>query len=417
VLLAFSVGVITTFPAAAAADPRPSEVEDELLVKFRPGVGAAAQSAAHRDVGAQIAREVPGLDVKVVKVPRGEKARMLQAYAKNANVEYVEPNGIAYPAVGPNDPFYPQQWALNNTGQAGGQPDADIDALQAWGVPLPRRAQNASIAIVDSGVRTTHPDLQGKVIASQSWTTATTDPNDYFGHGTHVAGIAAAVTNNGLGIAGVCKSCKIINAKVCNDDGPCYYDFVANGILWSVGCDWRREDGSCFGLQHARVINLSLAGTTPSQTLQAAIDKVVAQGAVVVCAAGNDGRNAEYYPALYENCIAVAATDNRDQRWAWSNYGSTWVDVAAPGVNILSTLPTSANQFSDPSGYGVLSGTSMAVPHVAGLAGLLATLNPTWTPAQIRNQIEMKADRIAGTGSYWSKGRINACAAVGGVGC
>jgi thermitase len=267
---------------------------------------------------------------------------------------------------------------------------------------------------VDTGVRANHPDLSGKVTAAQSWTTATSDPNDYYGHGTHVAGIAAATGNNGQGIAGVCQRCSVIDAKVCDDSGNCPYDFLANGILWSVGCDWRRSDGSCFGLQHANAINISLVGTVASQTLQAAVKQAWSQGAVLSCAAGNNGNSTPMYPAAYTNCIAVAATDDRDQMPSWSSYGSSWVDVAAPGVSILSTMiPTGV--YSNPGGYGLLSGTSMASPHVAGLAGLLASKG--LSRDQIRRQIESTADHISGTGTYWSSGRINACRAVGGKGC
>src|SRR6185437_6164930 len=114
-----------------------------------------------------------------------------------------------------------------------------------------------------------------------------------------------------------------------DDSGNCPYDFLANGILWSVGCDWRRSDGSCFGLQHANAINISLVGTVASQTLQAAVDQAWSQGAVLSCAAGNNGNSTLMYPAAYTNCIAVAATDDRDQKPSWSSYGSRWVDVAA----------------------------------------------------------------------------------------
>src|SRR5262249_25292624 len=185
----------------------------------------------------------------------------------------------------------------------GGLVDKDIDAPQAWDVTT--GSSNTTISIVDTGVRATHPDLAGKVTAAQSWTTATSDPNDYYGHGTHVAGIAAATGNNGQGIAGVCQRCSVIDAKVCDDSGNCRYDFLANGILWSVGCDWRRSDGSCFGLQHANAINISLVGTVASQTLQAAVDQAWARGAVVTCAAGNNGNSTPTYPAAYTNCIAV----------------------------------------------------------------------------------------------------------------
>jgi thermitase len=407
-----AAALVVVAPTAAAQPQRPVTRDDEVLVKFRPATTPAARAAVHQQTGGRVDRQVVGLDVQVVKAPPGRTAQVLAAYQRDPNVEYAELNGIAYPDAAANDPLYPQQWALNNTGQTGGSIDADIDAPQAWNVTM--GSSSTVIAIVDTGVRATHPDLTGKVTAAQSWTTATSDPNDYYGHGTHVAGIAGATGNNGQGIAGVCQRCSLINAKVCDDSGSCPYDFLANGILWSVGCDWRRSDGSCFGLQHANAINVSLTGTVASQTLQAAVDKAWAQGAVLSCAAGNNGTTTLMYPAAYTNCIAVAATDDRDQLPSWSSYGNTWVDVAAPGVSILSTMIPSG-VYSDPSGYGLLSGTSMAAPHVAGLAGLLASkgLNRD----QIRRQIESTADHISGTGTYWSKGRVNACRAVGAGGC
>jgi thermitase len=417
-LVALVALILSGAGLAASAPQRPDVRDDELLVKFRPGAAAAAQAAAHRQVGGQVVREVGGLGVKVVKVGQGQAQQRLQAYLRNPNVEYAEPNGIAYADETPVDPLYSQQWALNNTGQTGGLKDKDIDASQAWNVTT--GASSAAIAIVDTGVHETHPDLAGHVIARQSWTTATSDPDDHFGHGTHVAGIAAASANNIVdghteGISGVCPNCSLINAKACDDYGACPYDFVANGILYSVGCDIRWPDGTCVGPLHANAINVSLSGTVPSHTLQDAVDKAWAGGAVLTCAAGNNGGTTAVYPAAYANCIAVAATDSRDQRASWSNYGRAWVDVAAPGVSIISTMIPSGNGFFNSSGYGQLSGTSMASPHVAGVAGLLSSRG--LTRDQIRSRIESTSDRIDGTGTLWSKGRLNACRAVGGTGC
>ena len=146
-----------------------------------------------------------------------------------------------------------------------------------------------------------------------------------------MAGIAAATTNNGIGVAGVCPNCSLLNAKVCDDSGNCPYDRIANGILWSVGCEWRDAQNNCLSPVRARSINVSLAGTFNSTTLQSAIDTAWSRGAVIACAAGNGGTTTPTYPAAYGNCIAVAATDANDARPSWSNYGSGWVDVAAPG--------------------------------------------------------------------------------------
>jgi thermitase len=192
---------------------------------------------------------------------------------------------------------------------------------------------------------------------------------------------------------------------VLGDDASGSYDGIIKGILWAAGCDTSK---SCGSSPRARVINLSLGGSVDSITLKSAIDKAWSRGVVVACAAGNSNSSTKYYPAAYPNCIAVAATDHKDQKASFSNYSTAWVDVAAPGASILNTARI--------GGYETWSGTSMATPHVAGLAGLLWSSGGT-SATSVRSKIESTADRIAGTGSYWTKGRINACRAVGGSSC
>lgn len=404
-------------PGRAGGGGRPEVRDDELLVKFRPGTAGANQAAAHSQAGGRVDREIRSLDVKVVKVPPGQAANRLQQYQQNRNVEYAELNGIAYvdgfpTDAPPSDQKYGQQWALNNTGQTGGKADADVDAPQAWRVTT-GSASPVSIAIVDTGIFGSHPDLQGKVTESANWAGGNSvDASDGYGHGTHVAGIAAAQTNNGEGIAGVCPGCTLVSAKVCDNSGACNYDWIASGVLWSVGCEVRNPDtstdyGACLRTVRAKVLNLSLGGTYNSITLGRAIKRAWDQGAVPVCAAGNNANSVQFYPAVYPECIAVAATDSRDQKGSFSNHGS-WVDVAAPGVSVLSSVTS--------GGYEAWSGTSMASPHVAGLAGLVWSTGAYATPQKVREQIE-KADPIRGTGRQWAKGRINACKAVGGTGC
>jgi thermitase len=419
------VAVAAQPTAPATGSGRPTFVDDEILVKFRPGTPAAEQARAHSSVLGQVVRDVPGLDVTVIRVGQGQAQQRLGSYLRNPNVEFAELNGIAYPTWTPNDTLYDgandQQWALNNTGKTGGKADADIDAPQAWNVTLGTPSTKTptggtTIAVVDTGLLVSHPDLAAKITDSRDWYDGT-DVNDVYGHGTHVAGIAAAVTNNGTGVAGACPNCKLLNAKVCDNTGSCPYDRIANGVLWSVGCEWRDARDNCLSPIRARTINISIAGSTASSTLQSAINKAWSRGAVLTCAAGNAGTTSLYYPAAYSNCIAVAATDASDVKASWSNYGSSWVDVAAPGVNIWGTLNPGAATFSDPSGYGRLSGTSMASPQVAGVAGLVWARGVQTTNTAVRKQIESSVDRIPGTGSAWVYGRLNACRAVGATGC
>jgi thermitase len=420
------IAVLTLMPLAVAPAPaqaqgRPAFVEDELLVRFKRQTPPANQAAAHGQAQAQVAREVRGLDVKVVKVPPQRLAQALQAYQRNPNVELVERNPIAYagarpgppapqPAF-PNDPRFPEQWGLSTIRYT-----AAVTAPS--GTPVP-----TTISIVDTGVLANHEDLTGtdsrarkpvsKVKEARNWFDGGST-NDIYGHGTHVAGIAAAYTNNGKGIAGVCSDCNLISAKVCSDFGSCPHDRIANGVLWSVGCEDREPDvngnlGACRVPVRAYVINMSISGTAGSTTLRQAMDRAAELGATMTCAAGNDNSGNPAYPASYPTCISVAATTSQDVRAPYSNYGSS-VAVAAPGSDILSLLRTGR--------YGLMSGTSMASPHVAGLAGLLRARGIVTGPNEVairdavRLRIESTADRIAGTGDFWTKGRINACRAV-----
>jgi len=388
-------------PGLASAQGRPEVRDDEVLVKFKPGTPAASQAAAHQQAGGQVAREVRGLDVKVVQVAGGQAENRLLAYRQNPNVEYAELNGIAYADWSPSDQLYRKQWALKAIGQP-----------QAWDVT--RGSSAVSIAVLDTGIRATHPDLNGKVVASRNFTSSATD-DDRYGHGTHVSGSAAALTDNATGIAGVCANCRVLNGKVLGDYGSGAYDWVANGVLWAVGCDSVDRAGNCLNPPRAKVISMSLGGSFDSLTLHNAVDKAWNRGAVLSCAAGNNSSSTPFYPATYQNCIAVAATSKRDVKASFSNFGQ-WVDVAAPGDGILSTVPLDNALYADPSGYASWSGTSMATPHVAGLAGLLWSKGLS-SQSSVRWQIESTADPISGTGNYWASGRINACRAVGGTGC
>jgi thermitase len=230
--------------------------------------------------------------------------------------------------------------------------------------------------------------LSGKVVRGYDYVDNDWDPYDGNGHGTHAAGIAAAITNNTRGIAGMAPDAKIYAVRVLDDSGSGTLQNVANGIIHAA------DNG-------ADVISLSLGSPNDSITLKEAVDYAWNKGVVVVAAAGNDGSSQPAYPAYYSNAIAVAATDSDESKASFSNYGS-WVDVAAPGVNIYSTYTDSS--------YASLSGTSMATPHVAGLAGLLDAQGRS--ASEIRATIENTADPISGTGTYWSKGRINAYRAV-----
>ena len=230
-----------------------------------------------------------------------------------------------------------------------------------------------------------HPDVRDKVVSRINFTTAP-DADDFCNHGTHVAGIAAAGTNNNIGVAGMGYDASIVNVKVLGDNGSGTFGWVINGILWAAGCD----TDPC-GSRRAEIINMSLGATATCDPLvQEAIDKAWNQGLVIVAAAGNSGVSGAITPANCNNVIGVAASDGSDNKASFSNFGSG-VDVAAPGVNILSTDYV--------GGYAFFSGTSMASPHVVGQAALIwTTANNTGNNA-IVNRIFQTAN-IFGIRNY-----------------
>ncbi len=382
--------------ATAGGEPPRAEVDaaavpGQLLVGFRPDTTLGDRAAVAAENTGRIVESIPELDVvavefrdlkatgaRNVQLPSARLKARARAIKKDKGVLFAEPNYIYSSTFTPNDPSLNQQWAWNK-----------ISAFAAWDITQGSIA--TKVAIVDTGVQRTHPDLDAKIVAGYDFVSGDTAPDDGNGHGTHVAGTAAAETNNATGGAGTCPNCRIMPVRVLDNNGSGSLTNVANGIRWAA------DNG-------AKVINLSLGGPG-SSTLQSAVDYAAGRGAFLACAAGNSNTSStsNAYPAAYPNCFAVASTTSTDARSSFSNYGS-WVEVAAPGSSIYSTWLN--------NGYNTISGTSMATPHVAGLGGLLAGQGLTAT--QIRDRICAGADDIAGTGTYWTCGRINANAAVTG---
>lgn len=260
-----------------------------------------------------------------------------------------------------------------------------IKADRAW--DLTRGDASVVIAVVDTGVMTTHPDLADNLVAGFNTITQTSNVADDHGHGTHVAGIAAAVTDNGLGLAGVAGNSKIMPLKAMGANGSGLTSDIAEAIVWAA------DNG-------ADVINLSLGSPYFSQVLQDAINYAYNLGAVVVVAAGNENTNALRYPAACNNVITVAATDANNLKASFSNYGSH-IDVAAPGVGILSTTRD--------GGYGYMQGTSMATPFVSGAVALIKAYRPQLTPAQIETLLGITAIDLGAAGKdiYFGYGLID----------
>ncbi|MCX7844442.1 MAG: S8 family peptidase [Candidatus Bipolaricaulota bacterium] len=361
--------------------PGAAHAPDQILVKFKPGVLPERAAAVHARRGGQVIHVIPGIEVHVVRIPQGRVPEMVRAYLLEELVEFAEPDYVAVAYLVPNDPGYAYQWALPK-----------IQAPQAW--DLTTGSSAIRIAILDTGIDQDHEDLRAKIVANRNFTTSPT-VDDRQGHGTHVAGIAAAVTNNARGVAGVGFNAVLMNVKVLDDNGSGQYSWIANGIVWAA------DNG-------AHVINMSLGGPATSSTLEAAVRYAYSRGVVLVAAAGNENTSSPSYPAYYPECIAVAATDQNDAKASFSNYGA-WVDIAAPGVSIYSTLPNHTNR-TGVRNYGYLSGTSMAAPHVAGVAALIKARYPTLTNAQIAQRLLATGDPT--TGFTTAIRRVNAYRAV-----
>ncbi|MBI6546539.1 MAG: S8 family serine peptidase, partial [Cyanobacteria bacterium NC_groundwater_1444_Ag_S-0.65um_54_12] len=251
-----------------------------------------------------------------------------------------------------------------------------------------------------------HPDLRNQLVGGKSFVAGTSSPLDDNGHGTHVAGIIGAEIGNNIGVAGIAPACKLMPIKALDAAGEGNTSDIVAGLLYAADAG-------------ARIINLSLGGGAGGTALANAIEYVQGKGCLVIAAMGNDGRNAQEYPAAYPGVIGVGAINSEGSLADFSNYGR-WISVTAPGEGIWSTLPghesAPATLAAETSGYGYLSGTSMATPYVAGVAALLSSLYPNLPPAAVKLRLERTADQIGflGFSTYFGNGRINARRAIQG---
>ena len=382
-------------------------VAGEILVKFAPGTPASAKAQAHRTARGLERDQIASTGVVRISVPAGDETAAIARYSRNPNVLYAEPNFIrtlpAAPAQSggsgapPGDRYFNEQWGLHNTGQAflclitdwclyQGTPDADIDAPEAWGIAT---GSGVAVAVIDSGVDYTHPDLASQYLGGYDFFNGDPDPMDDHGHGTHVAGTIAASMNNLTGspadeegVVGVAPDAVIFAYKVCGSDGSCTDFAIQQAIEASI-------------VAGVRVINMSLGGPEFSQSTYDAVQDAWNAGLVIIAGAGNDGTTDRFYPAAYDNVVSVAAFDEDHRRASFSNYGS-WVDISAPGSNIMSTYRMSAcgasNDPGDTGCYTWSSGTSMATPHVSGAAAMVWSRLDVTSNAQVVSILLNSAD-------------------------
>jgi len=391
----------------------PEYAPDQVIVKFGDRVPPIVRQAVAAVHGLQLLEVGYGDTFHVFRTPRNVPLQaVIAALSRNPNVEYVEPNGIAYTCEvvpGANDYYFANgyQWNFYNRGTTSvlGTSNYGIEAPRAWALTT---GSGVTVAIVDTGVAYNAPDLAGTSFdLANDWDFANNDNDAYDdnGHGTHVCGTVAQTTNNNEGCAGIAYGATILPVKVLDASGSGYYSWVASGIRWAA------DNG-------AKVINLSLGGSLSSSTLQSAVDYAWNKGCVIVAAAGNNGRNTVLYPARYTNCVAVGATNFAGRRAWYSNYGKD-IDVVAPGGDTRSDYRGGiVQQTFDKTGwiYAWWQGTSMATPHVSGVAALVWSWpdNSGLNNSQVRTRIQTYG--IAPANKYdWSNRNVKIVNAYGAV--
>ena len=387
---------LLTLPASALAVARGTS--DGVIVALERSATVEQVSAAIAAVSAKIEHSVPGARTLLLRGASGaDDASLASKLSVMPGVRYAEVNGRVRALAIPNDPSYSQQWGL-----------PAVNAPAAW--DLARGSAEVTVAVVDTGVWASHPDLAGAVDTADGWDFVNNDADasDDAGHGTHVSGILAAVTDNNVGVAslagfgppGHAGGVTILPVKVLAADGSGSYADVALGIRWAA------DHG-------ARVINLSLGGSA-SSTMAEAIAYARAAGCFIAAAAGNDGDNTVSYPAGYEGVVGVAAIDSNLRKASYSNTGSH-VDIAAPGTSVYSTIWSSG---SGGALYDTLDGTSMATPFVSAAAALLFSAGPRLTAVQVENILTSSARDAGSVGrdDSYGAGILDAAAAVAKAG-
>ncbi|MBI5389581.1 S8 family serine peptidase, partial [Candidatus Woesearchaeota archaeon] len=364
-------------PALDGKDYAPGE----FIVKFKPGMSTNTIAEVNSEYNCSVLSINQVVGFMRLKVPEGKTVEeMVQIYSSMPNVEYAEPNYIVRASWVPNDPLYSSQWNLDNPVYGG------INMERAWDINRGGNS-NVIIAVIDTGVAYENysvyyqaPELVGtRFVPGWDFVNNDSHPNDDAGHGTHVTGTIAQATNNGIGVAGIAFGCSIMPLKVLDALGSGYDSDIADAIIYAA------DHG-------ADVINLSLGGPFPSLTLKNALAYAYGKGVTIVAAAGNDGAtgNLPNYPAAYDDyVIAVGATGYNETVTSFSNRGS-YVDLAAPGDKILQQTFDAPN-YNDWD-YWYYSGTSMATPHVSGVAALLIASGKATTPDEVRNILQSTAE-------------------------
>ncbi len=374
--LTSAIALALTAGYAADASAAPKWAEGRILLQTKAGLSDAELDKVLKSHNSKAIGHIRPINLHVVEVPKQSEEAVARALAKNPNIKFAELDMQVEANLTPNDPNYNSAWHLPK-----------IQAPTAWDSS---QGNGITIAILDTGVDASHPDLAGKLVPGWNSVSGNTDTADIYGHGTKVAGAAAALTNNSLGVAGVAGAARIMPIRITNDtSGYAYWSDIARGLTWAAD-------------QGARVANISYEATS-SSSIASAAQYLQGKGGVTVVAAGNSSTDPGYSDSPY--MISVSATDSNDAKASWSNYGY-FVDVAAPGVSIWTA--------TNGGGYGTVSGTSFSSPITAGVVALMMAANPSLSPATLEKILESTATDLgsAGWDTNYGYGRVNAAAAV-----
>lgn len=363
-----------------------------VIIKFKDGVSESAKQKVYSQTKTTKTGYVSTINIDTAAFT-DDLTKTINTLNSYSEVEYAEPDYVRTLFFTPNDPKYGSQYFLNL-----------IKADKAW--ELTQGASTVYVADIDTGISISHPDLVGKIYKTKNYSNDDIMIDFKCPHGTAVAGVYGAATNNSVGIASVGFKTQIIAAKLPNIVTPEGCGVISSGLSFAM--HWVVDSG-------AQVINLSIGGYEFSQTEQEAVNYATSHGVLIVAAAGNESTDRMTYPANYEGVTSVAATTSGDQKASFSNYGS-WVDLAAPGVGILTTFFNPSLPQGSKNTYLSADGTSLSSPIVAGVAALVKAKNPNLTGAQIATILCNTADKISGTGTNWRCGRVNAEAAVKAAG-
>ena len=373
---------IAAVSSVLAQNPAPEHVPGRLLAKVADNVPDATVTQLLSLHGARVHHKIDAIGVRVLELPEAALDAVAMSLSKTGMFAFVERDYVAHTATTPNDPDFASQWHL-----------AKIQATSAWSLTL--GSASVPIAIIDSGADPNQPDLAPKLLPGWNFLTGTSKTSDTgcsSGHGTAVSGAAAAATNNLLGVAGVAWANTVMPLVVTNSACSAQYSDISSALTYAA------DHG-------VRIINISIAGSTASSTLQSAVDYAWSKGAVIFAAAGNKSSSSPMYPAACNNVLAISATEPGDTLANFSNHG-TWIKLSAPGDMILTTQVG--------GGYGSWWGTSLASPIAAAVGALALSANPSLTNAQLVALLEKNSDDLgsAGFDQYFGWGRVNAYKAV-----